>query len=269
MPRQYDDLRQRLARIESVYQAVDGLWSDLCDEEERALLELYGVGPEAPPGPPPPGLDALERRRNEALMALYGLRLPRPDQVTLALFGADEWALAELGGAYATLVEGIGAEVGLWRFTSEPGERGGGKKVVGKAVPRGAKGSVAGLVNGAAAGALGIAFEVRHPAALVRFSDEAGVHELISGDARTSKLAILVHCSDEVGRKYRPPPNVMRRSMTKNQPIRRIHFPGQGSFEDKVLDRSIRAGYWSRLHLALAEAIDEACLKLVREAVFT
>ena len=265
LPQRYDEHQRRIARLRRVDQLLQSLWGSICEQEEQALLALYQGRLDDDLEAFPDTLTELARSTTEALLALYCLRFERPDHVTLAIYGRDDDALGNLSTAYFDLLASLEAEVKLWRFALEEDDATNVTKVRGRRIvlsPAQYR-----SISAASQGALGIALEIHHPGALPRFSGEAGVHQVVLSGEKDSKKELLVHCSEKTGDRYVPPAGVERSTLTKHRKLRRTHKLGLGHFDDRVLNRKIRASYWAKLHMALSSAIDEALFAIIAKAV--
>jgi hypothetical protein len=266
----------RLARLERIERSLREVTEQVCRLEDEVLLHLYAQAP----------LDLARfsgevrsagERAFEALLALYFLRFPQPDSVTLAVYGEEPQRLFELAGAYYQWAVDRGGRVEVWQFLSP---RAGREK---EAVPerrlvldsrelfagaavvnvrdwdRQAKGLTAAHAADARAGVIGIALFVRAPGAFVRLAPETGLH-VFTAPNRTDRC--LVDTSPDAPSAYKPPEGIERRGSIGSQPKRRSYSETQRLAEDPVLGRKLP---WPRDALAelLAEALE---LRLCRDA---
>lgn len=240
----------RLPELIEVRRGLDGVWGELCELEDHSLLRLYRPGEPAATEPTLGRLEEIRQRWDRALLRLYCVRFPSSDRITLAVYAEDGPTLAGLTGAYRKVIRSLKLEAVEWRWFIGPNEDTGDNEVQKEKLDdeRAQWPKIE-----PTEGALGLAFEVRGPAAFPTFSGEGGLHVVTDG---TTRSECLVHCSEVSGADYEAPKGIERRQGLRGHALRRSYDLDEQVLFDKQLDRKVRFGRGRTLAGALAEAIE-------------
>ncbi len=244
----------RLSQFRKLRDELDGIRSAALAVEDEALLALYGRQ-EMDHGRLRGELDEGRRRWERLLRALYLMRFDRPDHVTLAVFSEQSGLLFELGGSYAEVARRAGGTAAVWHFL--PGREGRDAQstperrlvldparaftdptVRVQGWDRERKTFLPEARASAREGVVGLALEVRAPAAFPRFAPEAGLHQF-NAARDAGKCLVDAGALPMTGPQdhsfYRPPQGVERRGAIGGQPRRRTYYPGRECVEDAAL----------------------------------
>ena len=232
---------RRLNRLTAVDESIRRAAALTCDLEDRALAALYDDAPE----------DAAALAAALAghdftalLLALFGLRHPDPDDVTLGLVGGPMPTLARLAVAYLDAAEKIGVTAKLsWYEPKIAGAR--------RFEPEKPRA----FLSHPDTRAVALAVRFSGPGVVARFAAEAGVHEFVEEEGGSESCLVEVAESAD----YDPFPGRIRAPVA----VRRTYKLDQQVVEERHPRREFR---WSgrKMHDALAESIEERLFETLR-----
>jgi hypothetical protein len=281
-PLQADDL-ERLGRLPAwkrVRDDQESLARSVWALEDEALLGLYGGQP-LDAAVIAEELESCRRQWESLLLALYLLRFDRPDDVTVAVFSEQPEHLVELTEAYDASARAGGGATELWQFLPNRSGRKDDAGTERRLVPGGVS-----ELGGAGIrvrwwdrerkalrleessehslrGVIGCALAIHAPAALPRFTPEAGLHLFHS--ARQSGRC-LVDTSPLPIPSYEPPAGIERRGTIGSQPKQRTYQLDKHVAEDVQLPRKL-SWQGEPFRAVLAEALEQRLRLHTREVL--
>jgi hypothetical protein len=235
------ELKRGIHRLESLAERVSIFEDDtlLCfyGREHREQNALQGR------------LVELARECDEVLLCLYGLQFPKPDDVTLAVFGENTNWLFELARGYYEIAVEAQASVEVFDFASPSGPE---SEAIKARIKAGEKLMVYGLFDRITVKrnvekpkeffaaprpqTVGIAMRIHCEFAFLRFEPERGMHALTEAKKIHKNL---VHTSAAGIQEYAPPKELEKRGSISHQEERRDYNRDEGKVEDCALKEKL------------------------------
>jgi ATP-dependent Clp protease ATP-binding subunit ClpA len=240
----------RLARLRRITSNLESFYDQVCALEDEVLVALHGSG-ELDEERCRRDLNDAPRKWLDLLLALYTLRFPAADFVTVVVFSEEPPCLFTLAAAYHVLATEAGARVSVWQLRPH---RGGNSDAMPEReqVLRPAE-----FLAQPREGVLGIALAITAPNIYLRLEPEHGIHHFtyVKGAGRC-----LVETSTAGAAVYEAPRGISRKGAIPAVPRRRSYNWQQGIVEDALLDKRL-TGSERTLKNVLAEASEQLLLK--------
>ena len=212
----------------------------------------------------------LARECNEVLLCLYGLQFPKPDVVTLSVFGENTSWLFELARGYYEIAGDAEASVEVFEFVSPSSPE---SEAIKARIKAGEKLMVYSLFDritikrkvkrpkeffaAPRAQTVGIAMRIKCDLAFPKFEPERGLHAMTE-EQKTHKN--LVHTSEAGVREYAPPKELEKRGSISHQEERRDYNRDEGKVEDNALKEKLFMNK-DDLKFTLRQSIEKRLIK--------
>ncbi len=235
-------IKARLDRLQPASRRLDGLLTEICQFEDRAMERIYE---EHPSGESDPLLDVeitrAETAWRELLLAIYSLRFADPERIIIAVYGENRASVFRLAQAYFETIPDAADCVEVYSFAPH-GSR--------DAIRRLRVEKAAEFLADPQPPAIGIALAIRSPDARARFESEGGIHVFVEG---AHSFACLVDTSPASIGNYRPPEKIEVKGTIGRGERRRTYQVEQKMIEDSTL--KVRPTWSRRPCEAVAEAM--------------
>jgi ATP-dependent Clp protease ATP-binding subunit ClpA len=246
------EVDRRLERLSGIDGAIRAAAAALIGLEDRALTALYDDAAE--------DLTAVAAALathdfDGLLLALYGLRYPTPNEVTIGIIGPVFGDVARLATAYISVATRLGGSAAqLWWFSQT------GRAFVQHRTTEKPEAFLARPDPKAVA----IGMRLHAPGALARFLLETGVHEFIVSDKTTRCVVDTAEAADYAPSPIQPP----HAEPPQLPPVRRTYRMDAQIAEERSPRREFR---WTgrKMDEALAEAVEEKLHETLREMLRT
>lgn len=223
-----------LPRLKNFLNQAEILLNASAELEQTVVSAIYER--DAAPGRAAEAVEIETRREewNEMLRRAFWLRFPRPDDITLAIYGDNRETLWRLTHAYFHLVAKYDCKATVYQVRLHDGNDSSVREqdfkfqtdpvLVARKMEDGKK-----FFRDKPDRTLGVIFAIKGFLAFPRFQTEAGAHSFQDKDAT---FKCLVHASDLEMGNYEPPAGAARKGVADKRDPRRVYHETKERIED-------------------------------------